>query len=153
MAGSQFVYVTYIRATAEKLWQALMEPEFTRRYWFDTTQESSWKPGASWRILDPSGRAADTGEIVAIEPPWRLVLTWRHELDAKLRDEGHSRLIYELEQQGEAVKLTVRHEMDKSDSKFIKAIADGWPPILSSLKSLLETGEPLAATLHWPKRQ
>jgi uncharacterized protein YndB with AHSA1/START domain len=150
MADSQFVYVTYIRATAEKLWQALTEPEYTRRYWFETTQESGWKPGASWRILAPNGRAADSGEIVEIEPPRRLVLTWRHELDAELRDEGYSRLTYDIEQQGEAVKFTVRHEMDRKDSKFIKDITDGWPAILSSLKSLLETGKPLEATRHWP---
>jgi uncharacterized protein YndB with AHSA1/START domain len=151
MAESQFVYVTYIRITAEKLWRALIEPEFTRQYWFDTTQESEWKPGASWRIVDPRGRTADSGEIVAVEPQKRMVLTWRHELDAELRTEGYSRLTYELEQNGEAVKLTVTHEMDKSESKFIKAISTGWPPILSSLKSLLETGESLEATRRWPE--
>ena len=68
-----------------------------------------------------------------------------------MRAEGYSRLSYELEQQGEAVKLTVLHEIDKSESKFIQAISTGWPPILSSLKSLLETGEPLNATRHSPK--
>jgi uncharacterized protein YndB with AHSA1/START domain len=151
MADSQFVYTTYIRTTAEKLWQALTEPEFTRRYWFETTQESDWKPGASWRILDPGGRTVDSGAIVEVELHRRLVLTWRHELDAEMRDEGYSRLTYDIEQQGEAVKFTVRHEMDKKESKFIKAITNGWPPILSSLKSLLETGESLEATRHWPE--
>src|ERR1017187_3885001 len=122
MAESQFVYVTYIRTTAEKLWQALTEPEFTRRYWFDTTQESEWRPGASWRILFADGRVADSGEIVEIDAPRRLLLTWRHELDAEMRAEGYSRLSYKLEPQGEAVKLTVTHAMDKSESKFIQAI-------------------------------
>jgi uncharacterized protein YndB with AHSA1/START domain len=151
MAESQFVHVTYIRATAEKLWQALTEPEFTRRYWFDTTQESERNPGASWRIIFADGRTADSGKIVEIDALRRLLLTWRHELDAGMRAEGYSRLSYELEQQGEAVKLTVRHEMTKSGSKFIEAVSTGWPPILSSLKSLLETGEPLNATSHSPK--
>jgi uncharacterized protein YndB with AHSA1/START domain len=143
MAESQFVYVIYIRTTAEKLWQALTEPEFTRRYWMATTQESEWKPGASWRIVMPDGRVADSGTVVEIEPRRRLVLKWRHELDPELTAEGYSRLTYELEQKGEMVKLTVKHEMDKNDSKFIKAVSGGWPIIHSSLKSLLETGKAL----------
>jgi uncharacterized protein YndB with AHSA1/START domain len=151
MAESRFVYVTYIRTTAEKLWRALTEPEFTRQYWFATTQESAWKPGASWKILFADGRVADTGEVVEIEPYRKLVLKWRHELDTELREEGYSRLTYELEQNGETVKLTVTHEMDKSESKFIKAISTGWPAILSSLKSLLETGQSLEATRCSPE--
>jgi uncharacterized protein YndB with AHSA1/START domain len=143
--------VTFIRTTPEKLWQALIEPEFTRRFWMETTQESEWKPGASWRIVMPNGATADSGEILEIEPRKRLLLKWRNELFADLTAEGYSRLTYELEEKGDSVKLTVRHEMDKSDSKFIKAVTDGWPPILSSLKSLLETGESLEVTRHWPE--
>jgi uncharacterized protein YndB with AHSA1/START domain len=151
MAESRFVYVTYIRTTVEKLWRALIDPEFTRQYWFATTQESEWKPGASWQILFSDGRVADSGEVVEIDPHRRLVLKWRHELDAELRAEGYSRLTYELEQAGETVKLTVTHEMDKSGSKYIKAVSGGWPPILSSLKSLLETGQSLEATRRSPE--
>jgi uncharacterized protein YndB with AHSA1/START domain len=151
MAESQFVYVIYIRTTAEKLWQALTEPEFTRRYWMATTQESEWKPGASWRIVFADERTADSGEIVEIEPPWRLVQTWRHEIIPAMTAEGYSRMTYELEQQGEAVKVILTHEMDVKDSKFIKAVSGGWPMILFSLKSLLETGEALEPTRQWPK--
>ena len=151
MAESKFVYVTYIRTTAEKLWQALTAPEFTRQYWFATTQESGWKPGASWRIALADGRTADSGEIVEIEPPHRLALTWRSELFPELTAEGYSRLTYELEQKGEAVKFTLTHTMDKAESKFIQAVSYGWPMILSSLKSLLETGESLEETRHLPK--
>ena len=151
MAESQFVYVTFIRTTAEKLWRALTEQELTRQYWMATTQESAWKPGASWRILFADGRVADSGEIVEIEPPRRLVLTWRHEIIPALTAEGYSRMSYELESAGEAVKLTVTHTMDKSESKFIQAVSSGWPMILSSLKSLLETGESLEITRHSPK--
>jgi len=151
MAGSQFVYVTYIRTTPEKLWRALTEPEFTRQYWFATTQESEWKPSAKWQISFSDGRVADTGEVVEIDSHRRLVLKWRHELDAELRAEGYSRLTYALEQAGETVKLTITHEMDKSESKFIKAISTGWPPILSSLKSLLETGQALQLTHRSPE--
>ena len=151
MAESQFVYVIYIRTTPEKLWQALIEPEFTRQFWAETWQESEWKPGASWRIKIPDGRVADTGEILEFEPHRRIVLTWRNEFKPELRAEGHSRLTYELEPQKDSVKLTVLHEIDKTGSKFIQAVSQGWPPILSSLKSLLETGEALEVTRSWPK--
>jgi uncharacterized protein YndB with AHSA1/START domain len=151
MPGDRFVYVTYIRTTPEKLWQALIDPEFTRRYWCDTRQESQWKPGASWRILIPDGRVADGGEVVEFEPHRKLVLKWRNEFRPELRAEGYSRCTYELEQQGDTVKLTVIHEIDKPESKFIQAVSGGWPLILASLKSLLETGESLEQTRHWPK--
>jgi uncharacterized protein YndB with AHSA1/START domain len=151
MAESQFVYVTYIRTTAEKLWRTLTEPEFTRRFWHDTIQECEWKPGATWRIVTPDGRTADSGEVVEIEPYRRLVLTWLHHLHPEAKAEGYSRLTYTLEEKGDVVKLTVLHEMNKSGSILIKAISGGWPMILASLKSLLETGEPLEATRHWPE--
>lgn len=151
MAKSRFVYVTYIRTTPPKLWQALIDPEFTRRYWCETHQESEWKPGASWRVMTPDGRVGDSGEIVEIEPQRRLVLTWRNELFPDVRAEGYSRLTYELEQVGESVKLTLIHEIDKLDSKLIEAVSSGWPHILASLKSLLETGESLVETRRWPQ--
>ena len=151
MAKSRFVYVTYIRTTPEKLWQALIDPEFTRRYWCETWQQSEWKPGASWQNMSPDGRVADSGEILEIESHRRLVLTWRNEFMPDLRVEGYSRLTYELEKVGDSVKLTLIHEMDQPDSKLIQAVSSGWPHILASLKSLLETGEPLEETRRWPK--
>jgi uncharacterized protein YndB with AHSA1/START domain len=146
----KFVYVIYIRTTPEKLWRALIEPEFTRQYWAATWQESDWKVGSPWRIMIPDGRVADSGEIIEIEPHRRLVLTWRNEFKPELREEGHSRLTYLLEQQGGMVKLTLTHEIDWPGSKFIDAVSKGWPAILSSLKSLLETGDSLEATRRWP---
>jgi uncharacterized protein YndB with AHSA1/START domain len=143
--------VTYIRTTPEKLWQALLDPEFTRQYWCETYQESEWKPGASWRIMAPDGRVGDSGEILEFDPHRKLVLTWRNELFPDVRAEGHSRLTYELEKVGESVKLTLIHEIDKPDSKLIESLSGGWPHILASLKSLLETGESLEETRHWPK--
>jgi uncharacterized protein YndB with AHSA1/START domain len=97
------------------------------------------------------GRTADSGEVVEIEPHKRLVLKWRNELFPEMTAEGYSRMTYEMEEKGETVKLTVTHVMDKSGSKFIKAVSSGWPMILSSLKSLLETGEPLESTRRWPE--
>ncbi len=150
-AESRFVYVIYIRTTPAKLWQSLLDPEFTRQYWVETWQDCAWKPGATWKLMLPDGRVGDAGEVVEIEPERRLVLSWRSEFMPELRAEGYSRLTYELEQQGEVVKLTVTHEMDVLDSKFIDSVSSGWPNILSSLKSLLETGESLEATRKWPE--
>ncbi len=151
MAASRFVYVTYIRATPEKVWRALIEPEITRQIWSETWQECAWKPGASWRLMIPDGRVGDTGEVLEIEPHRRLVLSWRNEFKPELREEGFSRLTYEFEQQGDMVKFSLLHEIDKTGSKFIEAVSTGWPLILSSLKSLLETGAALEATRRWPK--
>jgi hypothetical protein len=79
------------------------------------------------------------------------VLSWRNEFKPELREEGYSRLTYELEKEGESVKLTVIHEIDKPDSKLIEAVSSGWPHILASLKSLLETGDSLEETRRWPE--
>lgn len=151
MAESEFVYVTYIRTTAEKLWRALIEPEFTRKFWADTVQECNWKVGSSWKIVIPDGRVADMGEVVEVDPPRKLVLTWQNHLFPEMTAEGFSRLTYELEANGETIKLTLKHTMEKKDSKLVKAVSNGWPSILASLKSLLETGESLPGTDRWPE--
>jgi uncharacterized protein YndB with AHSA1/START domain len=91
-----------------------------------------------------------TGRHAQIEPHRRLVLSWRNELFPETHAEGYSRLTYELETVGESVKPTVIHEMDKPDSKLIGMASNGWPKILASLKSLLETGESLAETRSRP---
>jgi uncharacterized protein YndB with AHSA1/START domain len=151
MAESRFVYVTYIRTTPEKLWQALTEPAFTRQYWVETTQESEWKVGSPWRIVIPDGRVADSGEVLEIEPGRRLVLSWRNQFIPEMQAAGDSRMTYEIEPLGDSVKLTVIHEADTPGSKLIEGVSKGWPKILASLKSLLETGESLEATRRWPE--
>jgi uncharacterized protein YndB with AHSA1/START domain len=151
MNNSRFVYVTYIRTTQDKLWQALISPEFTKQYWAETWQESQWTKGSAWKLMIPDGRIGDQGEILEVEKPRKLVLSWRNEFKPELKAEGFSRLTFELEQQSDMVKLTVVHEMDKPDSKLIEAVSGGWPMILASLKSLLETGASLEATRKWPK--
>ena len=148
---TKFVYATYIRTTPDKLWAALTEPEFTKQYWAGTWQESEWKKGASWRIMIPDGRLGDGGEILEIDRPRKLVLSWRNEFKPELRAEGFSRATFELEPQGDMVKLTVVHQIDKPGSKFIEAVSSGWPLILASLKSLLETGQSLEETRKWPE--
>ena len=146
MEKSIFVYVTYIRTTPEKLWQALTEPKFTRQFYFGMTIETDWEKDSTWKTVGSDGAVKDSGKIVEIDPPRRLVLTWRNEFRPEMKEEGDSRMTYELEAEGEMVKLTVRHEMDKPGSKLIGAVSNGWPMILSSLKSLLETGESLEET-------
>jgi uncharacterized protein YndB with AHSA1/START domain len=151
MDRSRFVYVTYIRTTPAKLWRALIDPEFTRQYWAETWQESDWQAGSSWRAMIPGGRVGDSGEVLEIEPERRLVLSWRNEFKPELREEGYSRLTYEIEKLSDTVKLTLTHEIDRPNSKLIAATSTGWPMILASLKSLLETGQPLEETRRWPE--
>jgi uncharacterized protein YndB with AHSA1/START domain len=141
--SDRFVYVTYIRTTPEKVWDALMDPAFNKLYWFGAHMQSEWKKGADWKIVLDDGRIADTGEIVEIEKPKKLVIKWRNEFMPELKAEGWARCTIELEPVADTVKLTVLHEIDKDGSKFIQAVSGGWPKILSGLKSLLETGKPL----------
>jgi uncharacterized protein YndB with AHSA1/START domain len=148
---SRFVYVTYIRTTAEKLWEALLQPEFTKKYWSGTWQESDWQKGSSWKLMKPDGQLADSGTVEEIEKPKRLVLRWRNEFRPELNAEGHSRCTIELVPEGDTVKLTITHTMDRGSSKLIEGVSNGWPKILASLKSMLETGEPLPDTFKWPK--
>jgi len=149
--GDRFVYVTYIRTSPEKLWDALIKPEFTRQYWFGSTQDSTWEKGSTWELRAPDGRLTDSGKVVEIDRPRRLVLSWQHALSPEMRAEGHSRATYELEPQGDVVKLTITHEIDKKGSKLIQGVSGGWPIILASLKSLLETGKSIERTQTFPK--
>lgn len=137
---STFVYVTYIRATAEKLWAALTGAEFAKEYWRGAYPVSDWKVGSPWRLEFPDGRLADAGEIVAFEPPAKLAIRWRNEWSAELKAEGFSLCTMEIESIEGIMKLTVTHSIERAQSKFIQAVSGGWPQILSNLKSLLETG-------------
>ena len=143
MAGSKFVYVTFIRTTAEKLWEALTTPEFNRLYWFDMWQDSDWQEGSSWKLMFPDGRVADQGSIIENKRPTRLIIAWRNEFQPHLKAEGVARASFDIEATGDAVKLTVTHEIDVEGSKLIEAVSGGWPRVLSGLKSLLETGRKL----------
>lgn len=138
---SRFAYVIFIRTTPARLWEALTESRFIRQYWYGMTVECAWKKGSHWNLVFPDGRFADTGEVLEIDPPRRLVLRWQNEWKPELKAEGPSRCSFELEPSGSAVKLTVTHELDRPGSKFIETVAGGWPLLMSNLKSLLETGE------------
>ena len=138
---SQFVYVTFIRTTPDKLWTALTSPDFIKRYWFGMTVETDWHPGSAWKLVFTDGQIANSGQIVEFEPERRLVIKWRNEWKPEMKAEGDSLCIMDLEPVEGAVKLTVTHGIDKAGSQFIEAVSGGWPKILSNLKSLLETGQ------------
>lgn len=150
MAEKTFVYVTYIRTRPDRLWEALTTPEFTKRYWFGAHQETDWRPGSSWKLVFADGRVADTGEVLEIDPPRRLVLKWRNEFRPEVKAEGYTRCTFEIDREGEMVKLTITHEAERPH-KLIEAVSNGWPRVLSSLKSLLETGEGLPRTDELPR--
>lgn len=146
--SSTFAYVTYVRTTPEKLWEALTRPEFTRLYWFGVTLDTDWKTGSAWRMTFPDGRVSDSGKIVEADPPRRLVLSWQHQLDPQMRAEGFTRCTFDIERKGDTVRLSVLHEADRDDARVIKAVAGGWPQVLSGLKTLLETGTPLPLAIE-----
>ncbi|MFO1061359.1 MAG: SRPBCC family protein [Dongiaceae bacterium] len=150
MPAQTFVYVTYIRTTPETLWQALTSAEFNRQYWFGSYQESGWTPGAAWKLVFPDGRLADSGEIVEVDRPRRLVVKWRNEFRPELKAEGYTRCTFDIVQEGENVRLTVTHVADRPHG-LIDAVSGGWPKVLSSLKTLLETGRALPGTQHLPE--
>lgn len=141
MAKSTFIYTIYIRTSAERLWEALTSPEFTKQYWFGMQLQTDWKAGSAWRLLFPDGRLADTGEVLEVDPPRRLVLRWRNEWGPEMKAEGEATCIMSLEPADGAVKLTITHEMERDHSLLIEKVSGGWPRILSNLKSLLETGQ------------
>ncbi len=140
MARSTFVYVTYIRTTPEKLWSALTDAKFIQQYWFGIRCESQWTAGSPWKLQSSDGQLLDAGEIVAAEPPHRLVIRWHHQNKPELKAEGPSLCTMELEQSGTAVKLSITHTIEREPSKLIEAVSGGWPKVISNLKSLLETG-------------
>jgi uncharacterized protein YndB with AHSA1/START domain len=143
MDKPQFVYVTYISTSPEKLWNALIDPEVTAKYW-QHENVSDWKPGSSWehRSADKERTLRLVGKVIEVSPPQRLVLTWAFPADAA-SEEKHSRVTFEIEPIGDVVRLTVTHSRLGPGSEMLEGITEGWPKVLSSLKSLMEVGRPL----------
>ena len=140
MSGSQFVYVTYIRTTPEKLWHALTTPEIIKQYRFGMNVESAWQVGSEWRMY-ADGSLIDSGDILESVSQQRLVMSWLNEWKPEFKAEGSSRCVFEIEPAGTSTKLTLTHSIERADSKFIAAVSEGWPMVISNLKSLLETGD------------
>jgi uncharacterized protein YndB with AHSA1/START domain len=142
MLKPAFHYISYIETTAEQLWEALTSSAFTTRYWWDTSVISDWKVGSPVALVI-KGLTTDVGEVLEADRPKRLSYTFHHILNERAMRERPSRVTYVLEPRDNIVKLTVTHEGFADDSVVFDGISKGWPAILSSLKSLLETGEPL----------
>ena len=142
MTRTEFVYVTYISAAPQRIWDSLTQPEFTREYWVNENL-SDWKPGSRWEHREPNGgRQRVVGKVVESDPPRRLVLTWADPAQAS-DESATTRVTFELEPIDGMVKLTVTHDQLVPGSDMHRAISGGWPRVLSSLKSYLETGKPL----------
>jgi uncharacterized protein YndB with AHSA1/START domain len=152
MKKPDFVYVTYIATTPEKLWEALVDTDVMRQYWcgFDPdcpahVNVSDWRPGSRWehRRLDAAGTVEIVGKVVESTPARRLVFTWGRPADAD--DEArHSRVAFDIEPQRDGlVRLTVTHDDLERDPQMLSGVSGGWPKVLSNLKTLLETGRVL----------
>jgi uncharacterized protein YndB with AHSA1/START domain len=146
MSKPEFVYISYIETTPEKLWEALTSSEFSKRYWWDTSVVSDWKVGSPFSLV-MNGTTTDVGEILEADRPRRLSYTFRHVLNEAASKERPSRVTFVLEPYGRLVKLTLTHEDFAEGSVIIDGISKGWPAIMSSLKSLLESGQPLDVPL------
>jgi len=156
MSQTEFVYVTYIRTTPERLWQALTQPAFIRRYFEGGGPESDWQVGSPvrWK-MGPDDENHDWDQhVLEAEPGRRLSYTWHNyqpemagmfgwseEKLAELRNEKRSKVTFDIEPAGPAVKLTVIHDDFEPDSEMLRGVREGWPAILSNLKSLLETDD------------
>lgn len=143
MNKTKFVYVTYIRTTPEQAWRALIDGELTRQYW-GHENVSDWKPGSTWthQRSDEPRTVALVGEVVESAPPRRLVLTWAFPADAANKAK-HTRVTFEIDPIEDMVRLTVTHDELEPKSEMLRGITAGWPRVLSSLKTFLETGRPL----------
>jgi uncharacterized protein YndB with AHSA1/START domain len=144
MDNETYVYVTYIAASPEKVWNALTDAEMTKDYWFRRRNASDWKPGSRWehQHYDDPAAVDCVGTVVECDPPRRLVLTWAAP-SGPAKEDGESKVTFLIEPVTDAVRLTVTHEDLKPGGAMLEGISEGWPAVLSGLKTLLETGHPL----------
>ena len=141
------VYAVFIRATPEQVWDAITKPEFTTRYFYGTAVDSTFDPGAPYLSLSADGKQTLVdGEVLEADRPRLLRHTWRSLYDEETAGEPHSRVTWEIEpQDGGVTKLTVVHDELEAAPKTAAGVAGGWMFVLSGLKTLLETGEPLTS--------
>jgi len=147
------VYTIYIASTPEKVWEALTSAEFTRKYFFGNSVEIEQRVGGAYIVRTPDGALHITGEVVECDPPRRLAFTFNVNWPALIEKLGPTLVSYEIESAGDAVRLTMTESHDRPLSDdILSGGRQGWPAILSSLKSLLETGQPLAVKMGPPQR-
>ncbi len=143
MAQPRHVFETYIKASQERIWQALTDPDLSARYFFGSRVASSWEVGAPYTYDMDGGGTAVTGEIIEIDPPKRLVMTFRALFDDESAAEPASRVTWTVTPLGAVCRLTCIHTDLFGAPKTWAATADGWNVVLNGMKTLLETGEPL----------
>ena len=143
MTSLKHVYEIYIRTTPEKLWQAITDPGFTQKYFYGTRVESDWKPGSSIIHRRDDGTVALEGKVLGIEPGRKLVTTFLSVHDPETKKDRPSRVTWEIAALGDVCKLTLTHDDFDGETKTYQTVGSGWNPVLSGLKTLIETGSPL----------
>ena len=147
------IYTIYIASTPEKVWQALTSAEFSRKYFFGNAVEVDLKVGGAYLMRTPDGALHISGEVIECDPPRKLTITFNVNWPELIEKLGPTLVSYEIEPAGDAVRLTMTESHDRPlDDDILSGGRAGWPAILSSLKSLLETGEALAIKLAPPQR-
>jgi uncharacterized protein YndB with AHSA1/START domain len=147
------VYTIYIAATPQQVWQALTSAEFSRKYFFGNSVEVDLRVGGAYLVRTPDGSLHISGEVIECEPLKKLAVTFNVNWPGLVEKLGPTLVTYEIEEAGDAVRLTMTeaHDRPLSDD-ILEGGRQGWPAILSSLKSLLETGKPLVVKMAPPQR-
>jgi uncharacterized protein YndB with AHSA1/START domain len=147
------VYTIYIASTPEKVWEALTSAEISGKYFFGNSVEIEQRIGGAYTVRTPDGALHISGEVIECDPPRKLTVTFNVNWPALIEKLGSTLVTYEIEQAGEAVKLTMSESHDRPLSDdILSGGRQGWPAIMSSLKSVLETGKPLAVKMGPPAR-
>jgi uncharacterized protein YndB with AHSA1/START domain len=142
MNKPKFVYVVYIASTPEKVWEALTKPDITEQYWFGYRVKADGKAGDRMTAISPAGKPAHDDPILESDPPRKLSYAWQP-LYKDMQGERPSRVTFELEPFKGQTRLTIVHDEFDEGSKIFGMISKGWPAVLSSMKSFLETGRGL----------
>ena len=147
------VYTIYIASTPQKVWEALTSAEFSRKYFFGNAVEVDLAVGGAYIVRTPDGAEHISGEVIECDPPRKLTVTFNVNWPALIEKLGPTLVSYDIEAAGEAVRLTMTESHDRPlDDDILSGGRQGWPAILSSLKSFLETGEPLVVKMAPPER-
>ncbi len=146
MTAPAQVYEIYIRTTPERLWQALTDGELTKQYYYGTSVRSDMRVGSPFRYYDAEDKVLLDGKVLEADPPRRLVTTFSALWSPDVAADPPSRITYEIEPMGAACRLRMVHDELVAGSATLHEVAGGWSHILSGLKTLLETGEPLVVT-------
>ena len=147
MEQPKHVYGIYIRCTPPQLWEGITNGEVTRKYFHETSIESDWELGSPVVFRNPDGSLAVEGEVLEVDEPRRLSITWHALYNPAAANERPSRVTWEITQHADACRLSLVHDDFDGETPTYQGVAEGWLVLLCSLKSLIETGEPLPVVL------